>query len=118
MVWIKILEFNQKGSSNSILLKVLAGEPEFRQLLGYTDHICMFATHTVDEPVKITKTGARHSFAKWFLLPAKLRVEFGADEYDFNSAKAGAIRYKEGLFFIYRVDRKGIDSSAEEAKGK
>ena len=118
MVWIKILEFNQKSSSNSILLKVLAGEPEFRQLLGYTAHICMFATHTVDEPVKITKTGARHSFAKWFLLPAKLRVEFGADEYDFNSAKAGAIRYKEGLFFIYRVDRKGIDSSAEEAKEK
>ena len=98
---MKILEFIQKNKNNSIILKVLAGEPEFRHLKGFTDHICMFAIHTIDQPVRITKTGARHNFAKWFLLPVKLRARFETGKYDYNEVKAGFIEHKDSVFFIY-----------------
>lgn len=77
----------------------------------------MFATQTINEAVKITKTGARHSFAKWFLLPAKLRSEFVTEEYDYDNVKAGFIPYKDCVFFVYRVDKKGIAAIPYDNKG-
>ena len=103
---MKILELNQKNGNNSIILKVVSGELEFRHLQGYIDQICMFATQTIKHPTKITKTGARHNFAKWFLLPAKLRTQLDADEYNFDDIKAGFVEYKDSIFFIYRVNKK------------
>ena len=103
---MKILELNQNNSDNSVILKAKLGEPEFRHLTGFTDQICMFATQTINISTKITKTGARHSFAKWFLLPIKLRSQFTTDEYDYNNVKAGFVQYKDSVFFIYRVDKK------------
>ena len=105
---MKILELTQKNADNSIVLKVLVGEPEFRHLKGYTDQICMFATQTINCLTKITKTGARHSFAKWFLLPVKLRNQFVTEEYDYNNVKAGLVEYKDCIFFIYQVNKKGM----------
>ena len=115
---MRILEFSQKNSDNSILLKVLVGEPEFRHLKGYTDQICMFATQTIDQESKITKTGARHSFAKWFLLPAKLRAFFGAEEYDYNEVKAGFMPFKDCVYIIYRLNKKGISEATQLPKAK
>jgi len=104
---VKIVELSQ-NSNNTIVLKSLAGEPEFRHLGGYTDQICMFAVQTIDQPAKITKTGARHSFAKWFLLPVKLRGRFETEEYDYSDVKAGFVEYKDFIFFIYRVNKTGL----------
>jgi len=115
---VKILELNQKNADNSIVLKVLVGEPEFRHLKGYTDQICMFSTQTINEPVKITKTGAKHSFAKWLLLPVKLRNQFETGKYDYNNVKAGFIHYKDCVFFIYKVGKKvlGVTKKPETNK--
>ena len=115
---MKILELSRKNSNNSIFLKVLLGEPEFRHLKGYTDHICMFATQTIDIPVKITKTGARHNYAKWFLLPVKLRAQFATEENDYKDVKAGFIKYKDCVFFIYRVNKKGKFGDEEKPQNQ
>lgn len=110
---MKILEFSRNANS-TIILKVLAGEPEFRHLNGHTDHICMFATQTIEEPSKTTKTGARHSFAKWLLLPVKLRNKFEKDEYDYAKIEAGYVEYQEGIFIIFRLNKKGLEIVPEK----
>jgi len=106
---VRILELLCK-SDNKAVIKTLAGEPEFRHLRGFTDHICMFATQTIDQPSKITKTGARHSFAKWLLLPVKLRNKFESSEYDYGRIKAGYVEFQNSVYFIFRVDKKGLES--------
>ena len=103
---MKFLELYRDKSSNSLILKVLLGELEFRNLKGFTDHICMFSTQTINQPSRITKTGARHSCAKWFLLPVKLRAQFLTEEYDYKNAKAGFVKYKDCVFFVYRINKK------------
>ena len=95
-------------SEKSFVIKAVAGEPEFRQLKGYTDKVCIFASQTIDMPVRITKTGARHSYAKWLLLPSKLRAMVDTAEYDFSNIKAGFVESMDCVFFIYRADRKGV----------
>lgn len=112
---MKILEFSQ-NANNTIVLKVLVGEPEFRHLRGFTDQICMFAIQTIDEPAKATKTGARHSFAKWLLLPAKLRAKFETEEYDYSEVRAGFVEYKDSVFFIYRVSKTGLSATFGQEK--
>ena len=108
---MKILELSQQNSNHSIILKALAGEPEFRQLQGFIDHICMFATQTINQDVKITKTGARNHLAKWFLVPAKLRVQCDGQDYDYNNVKAGLVEHKDCVFFVYRVNKTTINEA-------
>ena len=108
MVRLRIIELSERNTE-SLLLKVLVGEPEFRHLRGHTDHICMFAIQTVKYPSKITKTGARHSHSKWFLLTTKVKSKSEKHEMDFNSVKAGFVEYKDSMFFIFKVEKKGMD---------
>lgn len=117
---MKILELNQNNKNNSIVLKAIAGEPEFRHLKGFTDQICMFAIQTINQPVKITKTGSRNSYAKWFLVPASLRSLFNTKEYNYDEVKAGFVEYKDCMFFIYKVDKKlfAATSGKENEKKK
>ena len=115
---MKILQLSQKNSGDSIFLKVLVGEPEFRHLKGFTNNICMFASQSINEPVKITKTGAKHSFAKWFLLPAKIRTQFITEDYDYKNVSVGYVEYKDCVFFIYRVNKKGLSQEKIGVKEK
>ena len=101
---MRILEVVQPKTQNSIYLRALVGEPEFRHLKGNLDRICLFATDTIDQDVTVTKTGARHSFAKWLLLPARLRTDFNGKKFDYKAVKAGLVEYKDCVFFIYRVN--------------
>jgi len=79
----------------------------------------MFAIQTITEPVKATKTGARHSFAKWLLLPKKLRSNYNADDYDYEKVKAGYVEFKDSVLFIYRVRKKLFaDTSGKEEENK
>ena len=78
----------------------------------------MFATKTIDNPTKITKTGARHSFAKWLLLPVKLRNQFIAEEYDYSNVKAGFVQYKDCVFFIYKVGKKVLGATKKSETNK
>lgn len=82
------------------------GEAEFKQLQGNIRNICMLAIDTVTESVKVTRTGAPHSYAKWFLLPVKMRARYKTDEYDFEKVRCGCVEYKEKLFFVYLVGKK------------
>jgi hypothetical protein len=68
----------------------------------------MVGLDTVHEPVKVTKTGARHSYAKWFLVPVKMRNKYKADELDYDEAQAGCVEYKGKVLFVYVVGRKGF----------
>jgi len=61
---------------------------------------------TITEPTSFTKTGARHSFAKYLLFPVKLRRQFKTDEFDFEKLQCGTVLYKDKLYVVYGVSKK------------
>ena len=87
-------------------MRPLAGKHEFRQLRGCLNNICLVGLDTITEPVKVTKTGARHSYAKWFLVPAKMRTLYKADEYKYESTQVKCIEYKDKVLYVYMVPKK------------
>lgn len=91
----------------------IMGGPEFRQLLGNLDSLCVFATQTITEGASFIKTGARHSYAKYFLFPVKLRRKYRADEYDFEKLLCGTVEYRDRLFVVYGVPKKGLEAEAK-----
>lgn len=105
---MRILRVESKNKSNGVVMRVQVGKPEFKQLQGSLNNICMFSVDTITEPAKVTKTGARHSHAKWFLLPVKMRMKYKSDGMDFETTRVGDIEYKDKVFFIYMVGRKGF----------
>ena len=102
---MKILECDHRDTSESVLIRALTGDAEYRQLQGHSEQICLFASSLINIPIKTVKTGARHNYAKWFLVPVKLRSRFTADKYDYKNVKGGLIHYKDSVFFIYRIKK-------------
>jgi hypothetical protein len=62
-------------------------------------------------PLKVTKTGARHSHAIWFLVPVKLRNQYKTDEVDYYGVRAGLVEFKNTVLFVYKVERKVFGES-------
>ncbi len=103
---MRILRIENSKKPNGVEINALMGEAEFRQLLGYLDNLCVFATKTIIEPATAIKTGARHSYAKYLLFPVKLRREFKTHDFDFEKIVCGTVKYREKLYVIYEVPRK------------
>ena len=102
---MKIVSVENGSSHHAIVIKAILGSQEFAQLQGNIQDICVFATHTIDERATFIKTGARHSHAKFLLLPAVLRRKLPIDTYDFQRLTCGIVHYKDELFVVYRVPR-------------
>ena len=98
----------QGTKKNGVIINALLGSSEFKQLEGYLENLVLFAVKAIDEPTKAIKTGARHSYARYFLLPIKIRRAFRTDTHDFENIKCGAVEYKDSLFVVFCLDRKGI----------
>ena len=103
---MKILSLEESGQPGSVVIKSTMGVPEFEQLIGRLDNLCVFATKTVNEPASFTKTGARHSWAKYLLFPVTLRRRFRTDHFDFEKLTCSTVLYKDGLYVIYKVPGK------------
>lgn len=103
---MKILKLEENKKNNSVIIKGLVGVSEFRQLSGYLNKLVVFAIDTIDEPTKAIKTGARHNYARYLLLPVKIRKRFRADTHDFENIRCGAIEYKDRLFVVFCLERK------------
>ncbi len=103
---MRILKIENSRKPDAVEITALLGIKELQQLLGELSEICVFFTGSITAKTSITMTGARHTHAKYFLFPAKLRREFKADEFDFSKVTCGAVRYREKLFVIYGVPRK------------
>lgn len=114
VVFMKILECDHRNSKDLVIIRALTGDAEYRQLQGHSEQICLFASSLINLPIKTVKTGARHNYAKWFLVPVKLRSRFSADEYDYNNVKAGSIEYRDNVFFIFNVLKKGVTCIREK----
>jgi len=106
---LMILHLEQSQQPNSVEVKARMEGSEFEQLLGNLDGLRVFASKTITEPASVVQTGARHSYAKYLLFPVKLRRQFQTDEYDFEKLRCGALRYRERLYVIYEVGRKGLN---------
>ena len=103
---MRILYLEASKKPRGVEIKALLSDTEFNQLLSNLDNLCVFATKTINEPATAIKTGARHSFAKYLLFPAKLRRQFKTDDFDFENVTCGAVKYKDKLYVIYGVPRK------------
>lgn len=103
---MRILNVEDGKKRKGIIIKAIIGVPEFEQLAGNLDNLCVFATKTVTEPSSAIKTGARHSFAKYLLFPVKLRRRFKASDFDFEKIICGTVEYKDTLYVVYGVEKK------------
>ena len=103
---MRILKLEENKKNNGVIIKALLGTGEFTQLGGHLKNLVLFAVKTIDEPTKAIKTGARHSYARYFLLPICIRKRFKTDTHDFENIKCGAVEYKDGLFVVFRLPRK------------
>ena len=103
-----ILDLHKSKKPRGIEIRALLSDVEFEHLLGNLDSLCVFATKTIGEPASVIKTGARHSYTKYLLFPVKLRRQFKTDQYDFENISCGTIKYREKLYMIYGVERKGL----------
>lgn len=103
---MKILDLEDGKKAKRVVIRALMGVPEFEQLGGSLDKLCVFSTKTIREPSSVIKTGARHSYAKYFLFPVSLRRRFKTEEYDFENLKSGTVAYKDEVFIVFGVERK------------
>jgi hypothetical protein len=108
---MKILAIENGSQTKAVTIKALLGTHELEQLNGTIADLCVFAVKAIGEPTSFTKTGARHSHAKYLLMPATLRRKFPADGFDYEHLTCGAVQYKDALFVIYRVPR--VDHAAQ-----
>ena len=103
---MRILNLENSKKPRGIEIKALISDTEFSQLISNLDHLCIFATKTIIERATVIKTGARHSFAKYLLLPVRLRKQYKTDKFDFENVSCGVVKYCDKLYVIYGVPRK------------
>ena len=111
---LRIVKVENSKKPHGVEIRALMGVPEFEQLHGSLHDLCVFATKTLGERATAVKTGARHSWIKYLLLPVRLRRQFKTDEFDFENIECGVARYRDTLYVIYGVKRNvPADSPAE-----
>ena len=103
---MRILTFRDSRKPKGIEISALMGVPEFAQLAGNIENLCVFATKTITEPSSVIKTGARHSYAKYLLFPVKLRRLFKGTDFEFEKIVCGTVEYKDALYVVFGVRRK------------
>ena len=113
-----IIKLQKSTKPRGIEVRALMSDVEFEHLLGHLDHLCVFATKTISEPATTIKTGARHSYARYLLFPVRLRRQFKTDEFDFERISCGTVKYREKLYVVYAVPRKGWVRSLKEENDK
>jgi hypothetical protein len=100
------LDLKNSSKPNGVKIIGLMGSAEFKQLNGELNNLCVFATEAISEPTTIKKTGARHSYASYFLFPVKMRRQFKIEDYDFDKLRCGKVEYKDRLYVVYGVPKK------------
>ena len=108
MIHIKIVNLEDHGDNSTVLVKAILAKSEFKQLVGNLDNVSVFSPETIREYASFIRTGHRHSFAKYLLLPSILRRQFKTTDYDFEKMHCGKIENSEMLFVIYAIPRKII----------
>ena len=115
---MKIISLKNSREPRAVEIKALLGDTEFAQLASNLKNLCVFATLNIKEPAKAIKTGARHSYAKYLLFPVSLRRKFKTDTFNFDELECGAVHYKDKLYVIYGVPRKGLGGPTQEREEK
>lgn len=100
---LRILTLEKTKDPHVIEIKAVIGDTEFAQLAGDLDHLCVFAAKSINEQAAATKTGARHSWAKWLLFPKRLQRQFGTDNLNFEDVTCGVVRYLDKVYVVYVV---------------
>jgi hypothetical protein len=57
-----------------VVIEVLLGQEEFRQLKGEMDDVCVFSERVANVPSKVSLRG-RNEATKYFLIPRQLRKQ-------------------------------------------
>ena len=104
---LEILNIRANPNKDEIILKSVVSTAEFKRLNGCLKDLVVFPAERVTEPTKAIKTGARHSYARYLLLPVKLRRIFRTDTHDFENIKCGAVECDGELFLVFGLERKG-----------
>ncbi len=102
---MKIVHIDNGAQATRVLITAFLGKPEFAQLNGHLENLCVFAPQLITDRATLTKTGARNSAAKYILFPKVLRPRFPIAEFDVGSLTCGTVKHGENLFVIYKVSK-------------
>lgn len=103
---MKILKLEESKGQDGVIVKAWLDKNEFQRLNGYLDKLVVFSAKAIDESSKAIKTGARNSYARYFLLPVQIRKRFKTDTHDFEHIMCGALECNECLYVIYCIGKK------------
>lgn len=94
------------SDTNGMQITAVMEKSEFTKIANNLDNVCVFTMDLATHPSSAIKTGARHSCAKYLLLPASLRKQFKTIEYDYRQLECGSLEYDDTIFVIYSIPRK------------
>jgi hypothetical protein len=103
---MKISDLKKLAKGSEIRIRAVLGSGEFRQLNGFIDNLVVFSADMIKHKTNAIKTGARHSYARYLLLPVKIRKMFQTDTHDFDSLSCGAVEYKDKIYLVFCLERK------------
>ena len=101
-----IFSVDERATRSDIFIHARLDISEFHALQGHMDNLTVFSPSLIDTPSKAIKTGARHSYARYFLLPVPIRRKFRTDTHDFDNIKCSAVEAGDKLFVVFSLDRK------------
>jgi hypothetical protein len=103
---VQITHVKRREGHSAVEITALIGSEEFRQLKGELSHLLIFPVQLVSERATYTKTGNRHNFAKYLLLPKHVRRQVPCAEFDFGQMHCAAVQGDGCKFVIYCVPGK------------
>lgn len=114
VVKLKVLHVDRCTRKNSLRINAIMGSPEYEQLKGESQSLCVFATSQIDLPTSSTKMGKNGKFCKYLLLPPKIRRQYTTKDYDFEKLKSGITEFKGKIYVIFEVPPNNHPSEPSE----
>lgn len=113
---MRIVNVNNDRVPEGIDIHADISPEEFEQLGGELEDLKVFARQTLEDPASIIRTGAKNTYAKYLLVPSRLRKEHPTTRYDFDRVRCGLLKDEEWLYVIYAVPRKGAKAKKKAAE--
>ena len=96
-----IIGMEDRKDRDKVVVRAVMSTEEFGRLQGRLDNLVVFSPETINIPTSTIKTGARHSYARYLLLPVKVRRKLRGDSASLEGIKCGVITGTLERYVLY-----------------